>query len=280
MSDQKILSVVIVTWNTKKLVEECINSILTLSEYSDSVEIILIDNDSQDGTDKIVEEKFNEIIYIRNNENVGYAPAVNQGIRKSNGKYILLLGSDTVLKSNSLKKCIDFLDVNNNAGAVGCKLVFPDGSPQGNCKKFPTLKNGFFTYLSLDRLNYDYDMLWFNYDKTIKVDQIATTFLMVRSDLIKKLNGFDERYKILYNDVDLCKRIWQENKEIYFLHDAEVIHHGSYSTKKAKYKVRRIMYDDIMRYYRDNFGLKAYILYPVLLLRLFLISLLSKKQQL
>ena len=280
MSDQKILSVVIVTWNTKKLVEECINSILTLSEYSDSVEIILIDNDSQDGTYKIVEEKFNEIIYIRNNENVGYAPAVNQGIRKSNGKYILLLGSDTVLKSNSLKKCIDFLDVNNNAGAVGCKLVFPDGSPQGNCKKSPTLKNGFFTYLSLDRLNYDYDMLWFNYDKTIKVDQIATTFLMVRSDLIKKLNGFDERYKILYNDVDLCKRKWQENKEIYFLHDAEVIHHGSYSTKKAKYKVRKIMYDDIMRYYRDNFGLKAYILYPVLLLRLFLISLLSKKQQL
>ena len=279
MIEKKILSIIIVTWNTKQLIEDCIDSIISLPEYSAAYEIILIDNNSSDGTDKLVEEKYKTITYIRNETNKGYAPAVNQGIKDSNGKYILLLGSDTVLKPGSLSKCISFLDNNDNAGAVGCKLVFPDGKPQGNCKKFPTLKNGIYTYLSLDRLNHDYDMLWFNYDKTVKVDQIATTFLMIRSDLIKKLGGFDERYKILYNDVDLCKRIWNENKEIYFLHDAEVIHHGSYSTKKAKYQVRRIMYDDIMRYYRDNFGVMAYILYPVLLLRLFLISSLSKKQQ-
>jgi GT2 family glycosyltransferase len=122
-------------------------------------------------------------------------------------------------------------------------------------------------------------MLWFNYDKTIKVDQIATTFLMIKGDILRKLNGFDEKYKILYNDVDLCKRIWKENKEIHFLHDALVIHHGSYSTKKAKYGLRKIMYDDIIRYYRNNFGVKAYILYPVLLLRLFFISLISNRQQ-
>jgi GT2 family glycosyltransferase len=270
MSEQKILSVIIVTWNTKTLVNECIDSIFALPEYSDSVEIIVIDNGSTDGTDKLISEKYKEIVYIRNNDNVGYATAVNQGVKVAEGKYILLLGSDTVLKPNSLKRCIDFLDENNNAGAVGCKLVFPDGSPQGNCKKFPTLKNGFYTYLSLDRLNHDYDMLWFNYDKTVKVDQIATTFLLIRSDLIKKLGGFDERYKILYNDVDLCKRIWKENKEIYFLHDAEVIHHGSYSTKKARYQVRRIMYDDIYRYYKLNYGTKAILLLPVLKLRLLL----------
>jgi GT2 family glycosyltransferase len=276
MSEQKILSVIIVTWNTKTLVNECIDSIFALPEYSDSVEIIVIDNGSTDGTDKLISEKYKEIVYIRNNDNVGYAPAVNQGVKIAEGKYVLLLGSDTVLKPNSLKRCISFLDENNNAGAVGCKLVFPDGSPQGNCKKFPTLRNGFFTYLSLDKLNHDYDMLWFNYDKTIKVDQIATTFLMIKGDLIKKLGGFDERYKILYNDVDLCKRIWNENKEIYFLHDAEVIHHGSYSTKKARYQVRRIMYDDIYRYYRTKFGRKSILLLPVLKLRLFLTVLFKK----
>ncbi len=270
MSKEKILSVVIVTWNTKNLAEECIDSIFSLPEYSDSFEIILVDNGSSDGTDKLVNKKYGNIVYIKNNKNLGYAPAVNQGINISSGKYILLLGSDTVLKPNSLKRCMDFLDENNRAGAVGCKLVFPDGSPQGNCKKFPAFKNAFFTYLSLDSLNYDYDMLWFNYDKTIKVDQIATTFLMVRSDLIKKLNGFDEKYKIMYNDVDLCKRICQENKEIYFLHDAEVIHHGSYSTKKANYNVRKVMYDDIYRYYKSNFGFNAVMLLPVLKLRLFL----------
>jgi GT2 family glycosyltransferase len=270
MSEQKILSVIIVTWNTGKLVKECIDSICSLPEYSDSIEIILIDNDSRDGTDEIIKDNFKNVIYIRNNENIGYAPAVNQGIKKSNAKYVLLLGSDTVLKPGSLKKSIEFLDENENAGAVGCKLIFPDGSPQGNCKRFPKLINGIYTYLSLDKLNADYDMLWFDYDKTIKVDQIATTFLMIRGDILRKLKGFDEKYKILYNDVDLCNRIRKENKEIYFLHDAEVIHHGSYSTKKAKYDVRKVMYDDIYRYYKSNFGFKAIILLPVLKLRLLL----------
>jgi hypothetical protein len=275
MSEQKILSIIIVTWNTGKLVKECIDSIYSLPEYSDSIEIILIDNDSRDGTDKIIKDYFNKIVYIKNDENLGYAPAVNQGINKSNAKYVLLLGSDTVLKPGSLKKSIDYLDGNEDAGAVGCKLIFPDGSPQGNCKRFPKLINGIYTYLSLDKLNADYDMLWFEYDKTIKVDQIATTFLMIKGDILRKLKGFDENYRILYNDVDLCNRIWKENKEIYFLHDAEVIHHGSCSTKKAKYNVRKLMYDDIYRYYRSNFGFKAIVLLPVLKLRLLLTILLK-----
>lgn len=275
MSEQKILSVIIVTWNTGKLVKECIDSIYSLPEYSGSIEIILIDNDSRDGTDEIIKDNFKDVVYFRNEENIGYAPAVNQGIKKSNAKYVLLLGSDTVLKPGSLKKSIEFLDENEDAGAVGCKLVFPDGSPQGNCKRFPKLINGIYTYLSLDKMNADYDMLWFDYDKTIKVDQIATTFLMIRGDILRKLKGFDENYKILYNDVDLCNRIWKENKEIYFLHDAEVVHYGSYSTKKAKYDVRKIMYDDIYRYYKSNFGFKAIVLFPVLKLRLLLTILLK-----
>jgi hypothetical protein len=270
MSEQKILSVIIVTWNTGKLVKECIDSIYSLPEYSDSFEIILIDNDSRDSTDEIIKDNFKDVVYFRNEENIGYAPAVNQGIIKSNAKYVLLLGSDTVLKPGSLKKSIEFLDGNEDAGAVGCKLIFPDGSTQGNCKRFPKLINGIYTYLSLDKMNADYDMLWFDYDKTIKVDQIATTFLMIRGDILRKLKGFDENYRILYNDVDLCNRIRKENKEIYFLHVAEVIHYGSYSTKKAKYDVRKVMYDDIYRYYRSNFGFKAIVLFPVLKLRLLL----------
>jgi GT2 family glycosyltransferase len=252
------------------LADECIESIFSLPEYSDDFEIILVDNGSSDGTENHIKAKYKKVVYIKNNKNLGYAPAVNQGIRKATGKYVLLLGSDTVLKPYSLKRCIDYLDNDKKTGAVGCKLVFPDGRPQGNCKKFPTLRNSFYTYLSLDKMNHDYDMLWFNYDRTMKVDQIATTFLMIRGDILDKLNGFDEKYKILYNDVDLCKRIWKEGMEIHFIHDAEVIHHGSYSTKKAKYKVRRIMYDDIYRYYKSNFGNKTVLLLPVLKLRLFL----------
>ena len=268
MSNNKILSVVIVTWNTKEQTDECINSIISLPEFPEKIEIIVIDNNSGDGTDILLKEKYPFIHYTKNNYNAGYAPACNKGFENSSGKYVLLLGSDTELTDGCLYKCIDYLEKNQDTGAVGCKLLFPDGTLQGNCKKFPTLKNAFFTYLSLGRFNRDYDMAWFGYDRIMEVDQIATTFLMVRNDILRKLKGFDEQYRIMYNDVDLCKRIKELGYKIVFLNEAEAYHHGSFSTKKAGYKVRKIMYEDIYRYYSNNFGMKAVWLLPLLKFRL------------
>ncbi|MFA5010340.1 MAG: glycosyltransferase family 2 protein [Ignavibacteria bacterium] len=273
MNDNAELSVVIATWNSRKQTEECIQSIVNLPEYNGNVEIIIIDNNSNDGTAGLIGKKFPRVKIIINKENVGYAPACNHGIRESMGRYVLLLGSDTILKPGSLRKTIDFLDANPEAGAAGCRLLYPDGTLQGNCKKFPKLSNAFLTYTSLNRFNYEYDMRGFGYNKTIQVDQIATTFLMVRGDLLKKLKGFNESYRIMYNDVDLCKRISAEGKKVMFIHDAEVYHHGSLSTSKADYKLRKIMYDDIYRYYRLNHGSKAYFLSPVLKTRLLLTKL-------
>ncbi|MGH2575694.1 MAG: glycosyltransferase family 2 protein, partial [Ignavibacteria bacterium] len=153
-----------------------------------------------------------------------------------------------------------------------CKILNPDGTVQNNCKRFPLLKNAFYTYLSLNRLNKDYDMDWFHYDKTIEVDQIATTFLMVRNEVLKKIDYFDVKYRILYNDVDLCKRIRSAGHKIFFIHTANIIHHGSQSTKKANFRIRTIMYNDIYRYYRRNFGFKAVFLIPVLYIRLMIIK--------
>jgi GT2 family glycosyltransferase len=116
-------------------------------------------------------------------------------------------------------------------------------------------------------------MASFKYDKTTEIEQISTTFLMIRKELLEQIGYFDKSYKILYNDVDLCKKIWETGKKIFFLHNAEVIHHGSQSTKKAGFKERRIMYSDIYRYYRRNFGIRAMLLLPVLGMRLVLAAL-------
>lgn len=268
MDDNIELSIVIATWNSKKQTEDCIQSIINLPEYSSRVEIILVDNASNDGTAEGIRENYSQVKLIINDKNTGYAPACNQGIQASHGKYILLLGSDTILKPGCLKKTIEYLDNNPDTGAAGCKLLYPDGTLQGNCKRFPKLSNAFLTYTSLNRFNYDYDMRGFSYNETIQVDQIATTFLLVRGDLIRKLKGFDESYRIMYNDVDLCKRIYAEGKKIMFMHDAEVYHYGSLSTNKADYKLRKIMYDDIYRYYKRNHGARASFLIPVLKTRL------------
>jgi hypothetical protein len=276
MNNDILLSVVIVSWNTKIQTTDCLDSIVNLIEYKQNpknFEIIVIDNNSADGTVSEIAANYKTVHLIKNSCNVGYAPACNQGMRAAKGKYVLLLGSDTVIKDYSLQKCIEFLEHNAKCGAVGCKLIFPNGEGQGSCKKFPSLNNAFFTYLSLNNLNKNYDMLWFNYDKTIEVDQIATTFMMARNEILSKIDYFDERYRILYNDVDLCKKIWDSCFKIYFLHTAEIIHHGSFSTKKADFKIRKIMYEDIFLYFRNQSGIFAVALLPILYLRLVIVSL-------
>lgn len=274
-NNNKILSIVIVNWNAVKPTLECLESVYSDNFYIENpgkVEIILIDNNSSDNPASLIKEKFPDVNLISNNENHGYAIACNQGMKTAQGKYVLLLGNDTVLKPYALSECINFLEINNTCGAAGCRLIYPDGRLQGNCKRFPKFKNAFYTYLSLNKLNRDYDMAWFDYNKTMEVDQIATTFLMIRKELIDEIGYFNESYRILYNDVDLCRRIRNSGFNIFFIHTAEVIHAGSHSTKRADFKVRKIMYEDIFRYFRNNFGFKAYLLLPVLTFRLLIIS--------
>ena len=267
------ISIVIANWNTKELIKQCIYSIFdTTSQALPRFEVIVIDNASTDGSLEYLRSQTGRIILIENNENAGYAKACNQGMKIAKGKYILLLGSDTIMKPNTLKECADFLDKNIDAGAVACKLLNPDGTIQNSVKKFPRLKNAFYTYLSLDKMNREYDMSDFDYNSTCEVEQAAATFLMIRKDILEKINYFNESYRILYNDVDLCSKIRLEGYRIYFLHSVSIIHYGSHSTKNADFALRKIMYSDIYRYYCRNFGFKAKFLYPILAFRLIVVS--------
>lgn len=271
----KILSIIIVNWNGLEVIKHCIESIFTyyLNEITDGkFEVIVIDNDSKDGSKKYLSSLSGKILVIENISNLGYASAANQGMKKANGRYILLLGNDTKFIDNSLYRCIEFLDNNKHCGAVGCKLLNTDRTVQNSCKKFPKLKNAFYTYLSLDRMNGEYDMADFNYDQSIEVEQIATTFLMIRKNILEQINYFDEKYRIMYNDVDLCSKIIYSGNKIYFLHTASVIHYGSYTTKRVGYTLRKQMYGDIYRYYKNNFGYKAKFLYPILVFRLLIVT--------
>lgn len=267
-----ILSIVIANWNTKQLTSQCIESILAKTSHEFSYELIIVDNGSTDGSVEYLRSLGEKIVLIENETNLGYAKACNQGMRAAQGKYILLLGSDTIMHTGTLEKCVEYLDANETVGALGCKLLNPDGSVQNSCKKFPTLANAFYTYLSLGRLNRDYDMADFDYNHTQQVEQVATTFLMTRNELMKKIGYFDEAYRILYNDVDLCHRIYDAGFTIYFLHTCSITHYGSHSTKQADFPLRKKMYGDIYRYYKNYFGFKAKFLYPILVLRLAIVS--------
>jgi GT2 family glycosyltransferase len=268
-----LLSIIIVNWNTKELITTCIDSIFNTTPINEiEYEIIVIDNNSNDGSLEYLKKLQDKIKLISNSQNLGYAAACNQGMKIASGKYILLLGSDTLMHKDTLKFCINFLENNEDSGAVCCKLLNPDGTVQNSLKKFPKLKNAFFTYLSLDKFNKDYDMADFEYNTTIQVEQAAATFIMARNEVLKKIGYFDTSYRILYNDVDLCYKIIKLNYKIFFLHNVSVTHYGSQSTKKAKFKLRKTMYGDIYRYYSKYYGFKAKFLYPILVFRLLIVS--------
>lgn len=266
------LSIVIANWNTKELIKQCIESILSAAPKGLEFEVIVIDNASSDGSSEYLESLDKKIVLIKNNENLGYSKACNKGMKSAKGKYVLLLGSDTIMQNGTLEECISFLDSHTHSGAVGCRLLNPDRSVQNSCKKFPGLKNAFYTYLSLDMLNKQYDMADFDYSRTIEVEQIDATFLMIRKEVLEDIGYFDESYSILYNDVDLCRRIWDSGHKIYFLHTCSIIHYGSHSTKNANFRLRKKMYGDIYRYYKKHFGFKARFLYPILVFRLLVVS--------
>mgnify|MGYP001492425100 CR=1 FL=1 len=130
------LSIVIANWNTRTLIEECLNSIFeTTPGGQREYEVIVIDNASTDGSREYLHSLKDKITLIENQINAGYAKACNHGMKAARGKYILLLGSDTIMQKNTLKECVNFLETTEDAGAVACKLLNPDGSTQSSIKK-------------------------------------------------------------------------------------------------------------------------------------------------
>jgi GT2 family glycosyltransferase len=266
------LSIIITNWNTRELVHQVLQSIFA-HPPGVPFEVIVVDNASDDGSAEMIAQSFPMVRLIKNSRNEGYAKANNKGAAVANGEMILLLGSDVVVIDDGLQKMFDYLSSHSHVGAVGCRLLNPDRTVQQSCRRFPTLRDAVLTYLSLHKLAGGYNIRDFDFYKTQEVDQPAATSLMIRKSVVNKLGLFDERYTILYNDVDLCRRMHDAGWKIVYLADAEVIHHGSQSTKRATPAVRLEMYRNILVYYFRNVGsLAVVVLLPILGFRLAVVN--------
>ena len=272
MSSTPRLSIIITTWNTRELLREALLSILH-QPPNIPYEIIVVDNASEDGSAGMIAQLFPTVRLIRNGRNEGYAKANNQGVAVAQGEMLLLLGSDVRIIDESLQRMFDYLSSHSDVGAVSCRLLNPDRTVQQSCHRFPTVRDAALTYLSLHKLAGAYNIRNFNFYQTQEVDQPAATSLMIRKSVVNQIGLFDERYTILYNDVDLCKRIHDAGWKIVYLADAEVIHHGSQSTKRATPAVRLEMYRNILVYYFRNTGaLAVVVLLPILAVRLAVVN--------
>ena len=238
MDSNKIdISIVIISWKMNDLLQSCLQSIYKFSKDIE-FEIIVIDNNSQDGTSEMIKSEFPEINLIKNTENRGVAPARNQGIAIANGKYILILDADVELIENSVLKLYEFMEENSDSGVVGSKLVSTDRQLQFSCKRFPNLLSFIFRRLeqfdiirNSKTLRYHTMQDW-DHKEIKEVDYLIGACQFIRNDVIKKIGMYDD--KIFYGpeDIDFCLRVWRAGWKVIYYPLTQIVHHEQRITKK------------------------------------------------
>jgi GT2 family glycosyltransferase len=233
MKEKPVLSIVIVSWNVREDLRECLQSLLGEEGSrleSGEIEIIVVDNASTDGTAEMVNLEFPQVKLLVNSQNLGYTKANNIGINHSRGKYILLLNPDTIVHQGALQALIDCAESHPEAGIIGAKLLNPDGSVQRSARSFPDIGAGLFRNTFLGRLFPNnpfvrrYLLADFSYDEVREVDWVSGAAMLVRRDLIERIGGLDERFWAYCEDVDLCWRAWQAGYKVLFCPNAVITH--------------------------------------------------------
>jgi len=222
------LSVIIVTYNSSPFIEGCLRSI-TEQIKGLSYEFILVDNASTDDTCRMIREGFPDALLIRSPANIGFGRANNLGLNKARGEFVLLINPDTLWKRGEMRKAIQFLRDHPGIGGLGCRLLFEDGSWQKSHGHFPTpgreLKEAFYLPRLFPKRPWSRGMfIYREREGTGAVDWVSATFFLCPRKVILDVEGFDERYFMYYEDIDLSSRVREKGKEIYYYPEIEIIH--------------------------------------------------------
>lgn len=276
------LSIIIVSYNTNRLLKICLDSV---NKYSNDInyEIIVVDNNSGDNSVELLKSCFPRVVIIENSVNVGFAKAVNQALEISRGKYKLLLNSDTEICSNILKTMITFMNCNQQVGVVGCRLRNLDGTIQRSTFGFPTLLKEFVHLASLDQLLnkilsvhgsvarflgklfgrnlYRYG----DYNKMREVDFVSAACLMVRDEVIQKIGYMDGNFFMYMEEADWCYRIKKEEWKIIYIPKGDVIHLGKSSIKDNLNEVFYQRYINLFYFYKKHGGTVIITLFRIMI---------------
>lgn len=265
-----MISVIIVSYNTVELLRQCIEKLYENSPGIE-MEVFVVDNDSADGSAEMVREEFPQVHLIANDTNRGFGAANNQAWELSKGRYILLLNPDAFVKPEAIKNAIAFLDNNPRCGLCGGRLVKPDGSLDPSARRFPTALSKFFTLSGLrsrfpeSNIFSRHEFGGFDHNSIMEVDWVPGTFTLYRREMLEKTGLFDERFYIYYEETDLCLNAKKLGWQVYFIHNAEVVHVGGASSKTRKdqqfdqgaSQVLKFRMRSEWLYFRKNYSLVA-----------------------
>ena len=256
------LTIIIISFNTKELLSNCVESVFEKTRNI-NYEVIVVDNASKDGSVKALDKRIKSpvcIKIIKNKLNVGFASANNQGLRKAQGRYILLLNSDTILKDNVLGEFTHWMDQNLEVGIATCALKNQNGSFQGSGGFFPTLARVFSWMTIQDIPGVDWVIKPFHplhsksfglgsnfYERQREMDWITGAFFFMRRDVLKQVGLLDENYFMYVEELDYCFRAKKKGWKVYYLPQWEIIHLGGASSTSefallSEYKGIKLFY--------------------------------------
>ena len=219
-----------------------------------------MDNASADDTAAMVAARHPGVTLVANGANLGYAAANNQGIAAATGSHVLLLNPDIVVHEGALDTLVQFLQDHPSAGAVAPRLILPDGSVQASCRSFPTPDVvlyealGFSRLFSRSRRFGKYRMTWWDYDDERRVDQPMASAILVRGEALRQVGGMDEQFPIFFNDVDLCRRLWDGGWDVWYTPNASMDHVGGASTRQVRREMIAESHRSFLAFYRKHYA--------------------------
>lgn len=254
------LTVGIINWNTKDLLKDCLASIQR-GKYLDIVNVVVVDNNSADGSQEMVKDAFPQVNLIENSSNVGYAAAANQILRSSETSYIFLLNSDTEILPGSMELLIDSMKQHPDAGVIGPLVLNPDDSVQYSCRNFPSFADAMVhaflgAFSPSNPYSKRYKMVECDRKNDREVDWVSGAAVCLRKDAVKSIDYFDEDFYMYVEDMDLCYRLRQAGWKVYYTPQAKVYHHVGQSSKQISMKMivehQKSIYLFYSRLYNDK----------------------------
>jgi len=280
------LSVIIVSYNTRSLTLQAINSVVKAKQPKNKLELILVDNNSSDNIISLVKKKFPQVKVIANSKNLGFAKANNQGLRKAKGRYLLLLNSDVIVAKDTLIKMVDYMDNNQQVGLSTCRVELTNGKiDPASHRGFPTPWASFTFYSGLEKLFPNskifaqYHQGWKDLTKVHQIDSPVGAFYFLRRQALQQVGFLDESFFMYGEDLDLAYRFKKANWQVIYNPITKITHLKSSSglNKKqgdklnSKDKQQRIIttkhfFKAMKIFYKKHYFKKYFLLYFLILL--------------
>lgn len=266
------LSVIIVNYNVKYYLDQCIRSVLrAFEEMNTPAEIIVVDNHSADGSVDYLEQCYPQklfpmVRFVRSAHNLGFARANNIAIRQSRGEYVLLLNPDTIVGEDALKASVDFMDVHEDAGAVGVRMLGAQGRRAMESRRgLPTPMVSFFKMLGFcnrwphHRLFGKYYMGYLPWDEPSQIEVVSGAYCMLRRKALDEVGLLDEDFFMYGEDIDLSYRVLKGGYHNYYL-PVDILHYKGESTQKSSFRYVHVFYEAMLIFFRKHYSGMTFLL--------------------